>query len=265
MSPLHVTESLLVWSSAVRTFTLFEALLGGLHISPIWSSKPVISCIEKEAMPLSVFYHCICVFLCHCRSFDPSLCHLSPFSLLLLMLLFQSHVACPNFILKGPLVWVNLKYKKFAVLVFWCSLTHSESNPAVSCTNVGFWALFPWDVVNNATFLAYRKLLLISVSTPPPPHLSALLVIGQSTNKQKKHYQLYPSPPDISPPLACLEMNSIFYDILKLKKLSKFKKYLITAILLVWKAFFSPVINSLRYKPFLSPFISPPKTSYEVV
>ena len=144
-------------------------------------------------MSPSVFNYCICAFLCQCRSLDPSLCRLSPF-LLSLMLLFQGHVACQNFTLTGPLVWVNLKYKKFAVLVFWCSLTHSESNPAVSCTNVGFWALFPLDVVDNATFLAYRKLLLISMSPPPPPHLSVLLVIGQSTSKQKIHPVITPPP-----------------------------------------------------------------------
>ena len=35
----------------------------------------------------------------------------------------------------------------------------------------------------------------------------------------------FSSLPDISPPLACIEINSVFYDILKLKKTSKFKKY----------------------------------------
>ena len=29
-------------------------------------------------MSLSVFYHCICAFLCHCHSFNPSVCHIMP-------------------------------------------------------------------------------------------------------------------------------------------------------------------------------------------
>ena len=44
-------------------------------------SKPVILCIEEKAMSLSVFYYCICTFLCGCRNFNLSLCHLSPFLL----------------------------------------------------------------------------------------------------------------------------------------------------------------------------------------
>ena len=35
-------------------------------------------CIEEEDMSLAVFYYCICAFLCHCRSFNLSLCLLSP-------------------------------------------------------------------------------------------------------------------------------------------------------------------------------------------
>ena len=38
-------------------------------------------CSEEKAMSLSVFYHCICVCLRRCRSFNPSLCRLSPFHL----------------------------------------------------------------------------------------------------------------------------------------------------------------------------------------
>ena len=136
MSPLHVTESLLVWSSAVRTFTLFQALLGELHISSVWISKPVISCIEEEAISLSVFYYCICTFLCHCRSFNPSLCRLLPF-LLSLMSLFQGHVARQNFILTGPLVWVNLKYKKFPVLVFFDTFRKQSSSFMHQCRFLG--------------------------------------------------------------------------------------------------------------------------------
>ena len=32
-------------------------------------------------MSLSVFYYCICTCLRRCRTFNPSLCHLSPFHL----------------------------------------------------------------------------------------------------------------------------------------------------------------------------------------
>ena len=31
--------------------------------------------------------------------------------------------------------------------------------------------------------------------------------------------------PDAGPPVACIEMSSILYNVLKLKKASKFKKY----------------------------------------
>ena len=44
-------------------------------------SKSVILCIEEKAISLSVFYYCICTFLCGCRNFNLSLCHLSPFLL----------------------------------------------------------------------------------------------------------------------------------------------------------------------------------------
>lgn len=62
---------------------LFEALLEGLRMFPVRISKPVIFHIEEEAMLLSVFYYCICNFLCrcHCHSFDLSLCHFSSFLL----------------------------------------------------------------------------------------------------------------------------------------------------------------------------------------
>ena len=51
-------------------------------MSRVWISKPVVSRIEEEAMSLSGFHYCICAFtLCSCRSFNPSLCRLSPFLL----------------------------------------------------------------------------------------------------------------------------------------------------------------------------------------
>ena len=37
--------------------------------------------IEEEGMLLLVFYYFICAFLCRCRSFNLSLCHLTPFLL----------------------------------------------------------------------------------------------------------------------------------------------------------------------------------------
>ena len=42
----------------------------------VWFSKPVV-----EAISLSVFYSCICPFLCSCRNFNSSLCRLWPFLL----------------------------------------------------------------------------------------------------------------------------------------------------------------------------------------
>ena len=132
-------------------------------------------------MSLSVFYYCICIFLCHCHSFNPPLCRLSPF-LLSLRSLFHGHVACQNVTLTGPLACLGERQMQetFPILV------------------LGFWALFPLDVVNNATLLAYPKCPLISAA----PHLSALLVIGPCTSKQKIHPVIPPPPPSyIRPPL----------------------------------------------------------------
>ena len=55
---------------------------GGVCMSLVWISKPFVSHIEEEAMSLSLFYYnCISACLCCCRSFNPSLCHLSLFHL----------------------------------------------------------------------------------------------------------------------------------------------------------------------------------------
>ena len=64
-------------------------------MSLVWISKPVIFHIEEEVMSLSVFYYCICTFLCCYRSFVWCLlcCPIS---------LFQGHVASRNFTLSGP-------------------------------------------------------------------------------------------------------------------------------------------------------------------
>ena len=53
------------------------------------------------------------------------------------------------------------------------------------------------------------------------------------------------SPPEYISPLACIEMNSTVYDILKLKKAIKFKKYFDQQRVcsLFWNTFFSPVIR----------------------
>lgn len=62
----------------------------------------------------------------------------------------------------------------------------------------------------------YRKRPIIS----PPPFL------GPTTRTQKNASVCKsPPPPNISYPLANIEMNSTFYDVLKLKKANKFKKY----------------------------------------
>ena len=45
---------------------------------------------------------------------------------------------------------------------------------------------------------------------PPPP----LLVTGQSTCKQKRYIRFQHPPPNIChPPLACIELNSIFFNV----------------------------------------------------
>ena len=54
---------------------------GGLCLSLVWISKPVVSRIEEEAISLSVFYCWIFAVLSRCSSFNPSLCRLSPFLL----------------------------------------------------------------------------------------------------------------------------------------------------------------------------------------
>ena len=54
---------------------------GGLRTSLVWISKPVVPRIEGEAISLSVFYYWFFAFLSRCRSFNPSLCRLSPFLL----------------------------------------------------------------------------------------------------------------------------------------------------------------------------------------
>ena len=62
-------------------------------MSLVWISKAAISHIEEsEVMLLSVFYYCICDFLCHCHSFNPSPCCCNHFTASL-----PCDVACQDF------------------------------------------------------------------------------------------------------------------------------------------------------------------------
>ena len=49
--------------------------------APSVTFKIVVLHIEEEGMLLLVFYYFICAFLCRCRSFNLSLCHLTAFLL----------------------------------------------------------------------------------------------------------------------------------------------------------------------------------------
>lgn len=64
-----------VWLSVMFLATQFHykvaLLLGGLPMSLLWISKPVVFHMEEEYMLLSIFCYCVCTFLC--RSFNPSL------------------------------------------------------------------------------------------------------------------------------------------------------------------------------------------------
>ena len=84
-----------VFDNSIAQFHCKGALfLGGLCMSLVWISKPVLLRMEEGDISLSIFYYCVCVFLC--RSFNPSL----PF----MLLLFQGpDVACHNFTLTEPL------------------------------------------------------------------------------------------------------------------------------------------------------------------
>ena len=88
-----------------------------------------------------------------------------------------------------------------------CHLSKCNSNRA-SCLGerqmretfpilvLGFWALFPLGVVNNATPLAYPKCPLISTA----PHLSVLLVNYRPIYQKTKNTSSYtPPPPHIGP------------------------------------------------------------------
>ena len=76
-------------------------------------------------MLLSVFYYCICGFLCCFRCFNLSLCRLSPF--LLSYVTVSSHVPCQNFSQTEPYNSEKLK-NKHASLAKKCISTKSVMN-----------------------------------------------------------------------------------------------------------------------------------------
>ena len=87
-------------------------------------------------------------------------------------------------------------------------------------------------------------LLLIISPHPPIPF------IGSSTRKKQKKY-ITPLPPP-----ACIEKNSTSYEVWKLKKAIKFKKYFGQRCYVAWfeTLFFRPIC----YKPVPSPEYKPP-------
>ena len=66
--------------TVVSSIRVMRPSKGELRISRVWISKPVVSCIRGSHVAVSI-YSCICTFVYHCRSFNPSLCRLSPFLL----------------------------------------------------------------------------------------------------------------------------------------------------------------------------------------
>lgn len=73
---------------------------------------------------------------------------------------------------------------------------------------------------------AYKVFPLIS-NPPPRP-----LLIGPSTYKQqKRHSIISPPSPDVTPPLACIEMNLIHNDFVKLNEKPVNAKLILSALL----------------------------------
>ena len=66
---------------------------GGVPMSLVWISKPVVSLIEEETMLLSIFF--FSAFLC------------------------QGHVACQNFTLTGPNAGKLHAYTAETIRIFW--------------------------------------------------------------------------------------------------------------------------------------------------
>ena len=114
--------------------------------------------------------------------------------------------------------------------------------------------------------LQYPKLPIIAplllIISPHPP----IPFIGSSTSKKQKK-KIHPPP---LPPPACIEKNSTSYEVWKLKKAIKFKKYFGQRCYVAWceTLFLDRFVISPTPPPNISPlpwFISPPKTPYEVV
>ena len=76
----------------------------------------------------------------------------------------------------------------------------------------------------------YHKLPCIP---PPPPLHKDTPVIGPFTAKQNIHPIISPSPSplNIRPPRPCIEMDSIYHDVLKLdKKTVNYKRYFVSRL-----------------------------------
>ena len=89
--------------------------------------------------------------------------------------------------------------------------------------------------------------MYIGLYKTPNKALSCLL-----SCKQKKSSSL--KSPDEGPPIPCTEMSSILYNVLKLKKASKFKTY-----------FYHHCYIACFEMGLESPVMNPPKTPYEVM
>lgn len=125
------------WSN-IHLLSIIEAFLSrAVRMSLVWISKVVVSHIDED-VAVSILQYCNCHSSCHCRSFHPSSCCLSPFypvtdpwgrgpvppphpfiprsgrsppphiwrsglaTVICLMLLFLGRVACQNFSLTWP-------------------------------------------------------------------------------------------------------------------------------------------------------------------
>lgn len=73
---------------------------GGLLMSLVIISKPVVSRIEEEVMSLMVIYYCICAFLCHV-TVSTHLC------------VICCHFCCPLSLFQGYLGYQILPYIKY--------------------------------------------------------------------------------------------------------------------------------------------------------
>ena len=87
---------------------------GGVRISRlVWISNPSlrVQCIGEEAM-----YHCICTFLCHCRSFNSSLCRLSPFQLSFVAVSWPCYLSASVFSARAFFTYHRWRWSKLTKL-----------------------------------------------------------------------------------------------------------------------------------------------------